>query len=519
MCNLLTLLLILNSATNSGRPFYNLLLNVFSGAWLLSGLGGALYGALLNSTQSSSFGVWSTGNSIRTERDVSGFNSPKDHDAASINIQSDRKSVVEEKIVKITEKIYMKPPSAEDIAGSFTKEQLEAIALAVKNFLNVDNDLDSDKLVQKIVNNPSFVNIINNQQDYHKDSKKEDSSSIHEELLNKQQILIDTLLKELDKMRGEIITNNKLRSEEYARLSLDMKRCCNKRPVINVEGYVSRAVTDLLNNPQFLNNQQGLNNWLHSLFLAKQDLEYHLGNLTARMESKLAAVVESNSQQLMDNVAAKLIQTTEEKVVKREVSQIDDVAVKKIVKDALAIYDADRTGMVDYAMESMGGQVVTIRCTEPYHYGKAVVSVLGIPLWHSSNSPRTVVTPTIAPGDCWAFQNFPGFLVVKLSNKIRVDAFSIEHISKLLLPDGRMDSAPKEFEVYGLKEENDRDPVLLGSYKYDENGEPLQFFLVQKDNQIFDMIEIRIVSNHGNPNYTCLYRFRVHGKLHHEDHR
>jgi Sad1 / UNC-like C-terminal. len=29
----------------------------------------------------------------------------------------------------------------------------------------------------------------------------------------------------------------------------------------------------------------------------------------------------------------------------------------------------------------------------------------------------------------------------------------------------------------------------------------------------FDMVELKILSNHGNIEYTCLYRFRVHGNL------
>ena len=31
----------------------------------------------------------------------------------------------------------------------------------------------------------------------------------------------------------------------------------------------------------------------------------------------------------------------------------------------------------------------------------------------------------------------------------------------------------------------------------------------------FSYVELRIHSNHGNPEYTCLYRFRVHGNLKH----
>ncbi len=80
-------------------------------------------------------------------------------------------------------------------------------------------------------------------------------------------------------------------------------------------------------------------------------------------------------------------------------------------------------------------------------------------------------------------------------------------------PTGKIDSAPKEFEVYGyLHSENDQEPLFLGKYVYDQSGDPLQFFyIMHPPEEIFYFIELRILSNHGNPNYTCLYRFRVHG--------
>ena len=51
-------------------------------------------------------------------------------------------------------------------------------------------------------------------------------------------------------------------------------------------------------------------------------------------------------------------------------------------------------------------------------------------------------------------------------------------------------------------------------YVYDAGGDPLQTFDVEnKENtEEFEMVELDILSNHGNMEYTCLYRFRVHGK-------
>lgn len=46
-----------------------------------------------------------------------------------------------------------------------------------------------------------------------------------------------------------------------------------------------------------------------------------------------------------------------------------------------------------------------------------------------------------------------------------------------------------------------------------ENGDPLQYFPVLNTTitRAHEFVEMQIDSNHGNENYTCLYRFRVHG--------
>ena len=196
-----------------------------------------------------------------------------------------------------------------------------------------------------------------------------------------------------------------------------------------------------------------------------------------------------------------------------KIDSITDQQIKRIVHDSLAMYDADKTGLVDYALETAGGEIISSKCTESYQGNSATLSIFGIPYWYPSKTPRTAITPGVIPGECWAFQNFPGILVIKLTARIKVEAFSIEHMSKLLSPNGKINSAPKEFSVYGLQNATDSDPILLGEYFYDDNGPPLQYFAVAKHGLVFNIVQLKIVSNHGNLAYTCLYRFRVHGKL------
>lgn len=146
------------------------------------------------------------------------------------------------------------------------------------------------------------------------------------------------------------------------------------------------------------------------------------------------------------------------------------------------------------------------------------MSILGFPIYrYSTNNPRTIIQPDRMPGQCWAFKGSQGYIVIQLAGRVKPKGFSLEHIPKTLSPSGEIDSAPKEFEVWGLLSENE-EGVHLGSYEYRQDGEPLQYFSVDSDatgaDEYFPLIELKINSNHGNMHYTCLYRFRVHGTRH-----
>lgn len=57
----------------------------------------------------------------------------------------------------------------------------------------------------------------------------------------------------------------------------------------------------------------------------------------------------------------------------------------------------------------------------------------------------------VQPGVCWAFQDFPGYLLIQLRSSIYVTGFTLEHVPKLILPNENMSSAPKKFDVWVSK--------------------------------------------------------------------
>ncbi|KAM8836648.1 uncharacterized protein AB9W97_002233 isoform 5-T6 [Spinachia spinachia] len=186
--------------------------------------------------------------------------------------------------------------------------------------------------------------------------------------------------------------------------------------------------------------------------------------------------------------------------------------VEDIVTGALRLFSQDRTGLADFALESGGGSILTARCSETFQTKAALLSLFGLPLWYFTQSPRAVIQPDVHPGNCWAFRGSKGFLVIRLSVKILPTAFTMEHIHRAMTPSGTLESAPRDFTVYGLEKEDDDEKKLLGSFTFDSEGEPLQTYQVTEENhKTFQLIEVQVLSNWGHQEYTCLYRFRVHG--------
>jgi len=251
----------------------------------------------------------------------------------------------------------------------------------------------------------------------------------------------------------------------------------------------------------------------NSGLITKDELTQRLAqtqeNLLTGLESDVLEKVR-NDPVIMDKMAT-LAKKSGQKFSK------DDVV--NIVHEALTVYDADKTGLFDFALESAGGTIASIRCTETYDVTQAVYHIMGVPVWWERQNPRKVIQPGSSPGQCWAFKGTAGNVVIKLSNPVYVSDITLEHIPKSLSPDGNIASAPKHFEVVGLEAIEDPNPIVLGNFTYDIDNvkNPVQTFKVVKVQKPITYVELKIVSNYGNPEYTCLYRFRVHGSIDNEE--
>ncbi|CAF93726.1 unnamed protein product, partial [Tetraodon nigroviridis] len=161
-----------------------------------------------------------------------------------------------------------------------------------------------------------------------------------------------------------------------------------------------------------------------------------------------------------------------------------------------------------------GASVITSRCSQTYTSASPRLTVFGIPLFTLSRGPRTVIQGSLKhPGECWSFVGSKGTLAVSLSHPIRITHVTMEHAQRSHSPTGEIKSAPRDFEVYGIRTQPEKE-TFLGNFTYDQFGEPSQTFaLKDPGEEAYQAVELHVLTNWGQQEYTCLYRFRVHGHM------
>ncbi|XP_046407130.1 nuclear migration and anchoring protein unc-84-like isoform X3 [Ischnura elegans] len=192
----------------------------------------------------------------------------------------------------------------------------------------------------------------------------------------------------------------------------------------------------------------------------------------------------------------------------------EDKKIRKIVHEEIIEVEKEKLGLPDFALESSGGNVIGTPNTKTYA-SRTLVQLFGFPLWYVESSPRNAIQASVSPGECWSFHGHEGNLRVQLAAPAILYGFSIYHIPQQISLSGDITSCPREFSVVGFHVfEGETSELLLGEYVYDNNGSPQQTFLIQREVSIpFSIVELRIHSNYGHPEFTCLYRFQVHGRF------
>ena len=65
--------------------------------------------------------------------------------------------------------------------------------------------------------------------------------------------------------------------------------------------------------------------------------------------------------------------------------------IKEYINKTFYLYNADKTGMTDFASESLGGSILFTRCTEAYHDNSRWFTIFDVPITRLTVSPRVVI--------------------------------------------------------------------------------------------------------------------------------
>jgi len=134
-----------------------------------------------------------------------------------------------------------------------------------------------------------------------------------------------------------------------------------------------------------------------------------------------------------------------------------------------------------------------------------LTSLLGID--RSTGVPEDAISRDVSLGSCWPMDGQRGYITILLQQEIMVESISIQHVSRQEATDIR--SAPHELSFFGARDDRGPSDFLLeGAYSI--NGPAKQTFHLKEPRPIRS-IKVDVASNHGHPDYTCLYKVSVHG--------
>lgn len=365
-----------------------------------------------------------------------------------------------------------------------TEEHLKVINENIQHDLNIQmsniklekQDINLDEIIASVMQSDKFAEIIKKNLEsiwIKLEEHDKEIASIKLDIKNIRYSIVNEFLEVNEEMKSiknhwRIIDNdiknfkieNSDEMKEILALIDEKIKSTTESQYPSIDASVRENVLKILGYDHSEYDENSIKEWISGIFVARSYLDERLKHLELNQIKEVQKHIDKSSEKLMNEISEKIkmqinlevtakakdLESTKSSSTSIGVLNEDDVL--KIVMDVLKIYDADKTGLVDYALETAGGQVISTRCTETYRTKSAEISIFGIPLWYPSNTPRTVISPSVHPGECWAFQGFPGYLVVQLTNFVDVTGFTIEHIPKSLAPEGIIDSAPRDFSVW-----------------------------------------------------------------------
>lgn len=259
-------------------------------------------------------------------------------------------------------------------------------------------EIDVDAIITRVLTSPKLLPLI--------DERIADQSRSNSALILQQSLLIDALRDEIEAIQTKLATHSDVHQHVQQTLQLlqthydslgsqfDAYRRENEARFANllrdvefnftqsgaqqsagVDTRIKVLLLDIFGYKNAANEtppDADLRGWIRSVFVAKDVLEERLRALQMESDARLVAEMGRTADMLMGDIGAQIrqqsvelielnnakIANNPEAVTRRE---LDEEEIKRIVAEAIAVYDADKTGLVDYALESAGGEIMSTR--------------------------------------------------------------------------------------------------------------------------------------------------------------
>ncbi|KAI9012315.1 UNC-like C-terminal-domain-containing protein [Hyaloraphidium curvatum] len=219
----------------------------------------------------------------------------------------------------------------------------------------------------------------------------------------------------------------------------------------------------------------------------------------------------------------------------------------RLVDEKLRTFAADGIGRADYALASAGAKVLHDLTSPSYERTPSkpvsglLSRLLGVGI-AEGRPPTEAISKGNGMGECWAMNGSSGYITITLAAPIVPTAFTVDNVPRDVAVGWERSSrsTPRSIEAYavydlaalraGLRSDpsSTEGAVLLARTEYDPGAdgvrktfeadadalERLHAELKRVGSRGARWVRFRIASNWGNPEYTCVYRLRVHGAEH-----
>lgn len=238
-----------------------------------------------------------------------------------------------------------------------------------------------------------------------------------------------------------------------------------------------------------------------------EDMVMELKVTVNQTEPKLSKTLTEKVGMMKINLMEELVQLTETLHSNWSRIHVDTTVslpqVSALLDTQLSQYSADRTGQVDWASLALGGIIISTPNTTTHPAPGQGLSLLGFPLWQLSSSPTLILQQQSGDAQCWAFSGQAGQVVLQLAKVVRVTGITIEHVR----PSPDLSNAPRNIVLW---DHEDNTHLTNLTYSIATASSSVQTFPLPSHTSI-SKLRLEITSNWGHPEYTCLYRVRVHG--------